>query len=575
MVDWLVVGEQEIRSGGLVGMRVVDMRTVDVHTDHDMVVGVFVPSADGQAQGGREEGDRKLAKQAKAGAVQDNRGVKESASGRERKGRVRWKSDDRGEKEYWCSMRMICEKLWEEWVEEMKKNRSRKTEEIWRKFESTAKRCLEEGIGSKKGGVKKWSRVEKDEELERLRVEKKKLWWKVKKRKGNYEMNVELFRKVSKKMKSRVKWLWREKMRKAVEEFEKVEGKDEKRYWKKIKEMMRWNGEPGHRQEVGSMVNERGEEVKSKKEVLEVFEVAWRKLGVESRDSEKFDGEYAEMIRQQVRLMKMRKRESDRREEEVYVLNREIGIDEVVAAVDKLKKGKAAGEDGIINELFMYGGDEAVVAVWELVKVMWEREEVPRAWMRGVVVPFFKDGDRKDPGNYRGISLLSIVGKIYTMVLNERIMTFCEDEGVLAEEQGGFRKGRGCPDQLFSLLQVLDNRRRNKTYCCFIDVRKAYDRVFRAGLWKRLWDVSIRGKMWRVLVGLYDEVKSSVRVDDGLSEWFDVDVGVRQGCVLSPVLFSIFINGMVDEIHGLGLGVRVGDLEEKVSMLRRCTLMVR
>ena len=192
--------------------------------------------------------------------------------------------------------------------------------------------------------------------------------------------------------------------------------------------------------------------------------------------------------------------------------------------------------------------------------VMWEKEEVPRDWVRGVIVPFYKDGDKRDPLNYRGISLLSIVGKIYAGILNKRIMEFCDSNSVLVEEQGGFRRGRGCPDQLFSFLEIIRNRGRRRTYCCFIDIRKAYDRVFRDGLWKKMWDVNIRGRMWRVIVGMYNKVESCVRVNGVRTSWFDIDVGVRQGCVLSPVLFSIFINGLAEELKDLGIGVQYGEV---------------
>ena len=183
---------------------------------------------------------------------------------------------------------------------------------------------------------------------------------------------------------------------------------------------------------------------------------------------------------------------------------------------------------------------------------------------KAVVAPFFKDGDKRYPLNCRGISLLSIVGKIYGGIINRRVMEWCEKYGVIAEEQGGFRVGRGCTDQIFTLLELIKGRK-CRLYCCFIDVKKAYDRVFRDGLWKRLWDVSIRGKMWRVLVGIYNKVESCVRVNSEKTEWFGVEVGVRQGCVLSPVLFSVFINGLVDVVKELGLGVEFG--VDMISML--------
>ena len=87
----------------------------------------------------------------------------------------------------------------------------------------------------------------------------------------------------------------------------------------------------------------------------------------------------------------------------------------------------------------------------------------------------------------------------------------------LVEEQGGFRPHRGCPDQLFSLVEILQNRGKKGTFCCFIDVKKAFDRVFRAGLWEKVADVGVKGKMWRVLNSIYRTVESCVKVKGDLT----------------------------------------------------------
>jgi len=301
------------------------------------------------------------------------------------------------------------------------------------------------------------------------------------------------------------------------------------------------------------------------KEALDVWRDAWKSLGEENLECEKFDKKFVEEVRDEVNRLVRSNRDSDRRCLESDKLNRKIRAIEVDRAVKKLKKGKACGEDEVVNELFMYGGDVALYALWKMVNVMWRNEFIPDDWGRAVVTPLFKEGDDRDPFNYRGISLMSIIGKIYESILSMRMMEWCEWEGAIVEEQGGFRDGRGCVDQLFTFSEIIRGRGGKKLYCCFIDVRKAYDRVFRDGLWKRLWDVGVRGKMWRVIRGLYRKVKSSIKVNDECTEWFDIDVGVRQGSVLSPVLFSLFINGMAEEVKKLGLGVSYGD--EVVSLL--------
>jgi hypothetical protein len=176
-----------------------------------------------------------------------------------------------------------------------------------------------------------------------------------------------------------------------------------------------------------------------------------------------------------------------------------------------------------------------------------------------VIFPILKEGDVLDPGNYRGITLLSVVGKLFGRVLNARLMRVGEQMGVFGQEQGGFRVDRRCPERLFVLHSMLSQRlvEKKKTLCAFVDLRKAYDRVWRDGLWKQMWEKGVRGKAWRVVREMYRGVKSAVLVEGEASDYFEVEIGVRQGDVLSPWLFNIFVEGLVDKLRGKELGIRI------------------
>ena len=110
---------------------------------------------------------------------------------------------------------------------------------------------------------------------------------------------------------------------------------------------------------------------------------------------------------------------------------------------------------------------------------------------------------------------------------------------------------RDLQDNIYVLSELVQERLREgkKTYAFFLDVQKAYDMVWRNGLWVKMWELGVRGIMWRVIKEMYRVSRSAVLLDDECSEAFDVQQGVAQGCSLSPILFSVFINGLLKEVE--------------------------
>jgi hypothetical protein len=145
------------------------------------------------------------------------------------------------------------------------------------------------------------------------------------------------------------------------------------------------------------------------------------------------------------------------------------------------------------------------------------------------------------------------------------LSTWIESANILSDEQCGFRKDRSTVDQIFILTECIINRRPRPTYVAFIDIQKAYDRVWRNGLWKKLLKAGIKGKLWRILRNIYAKVESSVLLGNSHTDWFSIFVGLRQGCLLSPILFDLFLDDLVQEIQNLGKGVKCGN--KRVSIL--------
>ena len=253
-------------------------------------------------------------------------------------------------------------------------------------------------------------------------------------------------------------------------------------------------------------------------------------------------------------------------------LGQDISTEEVAAVLKSLAHRKAGSPNSrLVNELLKYSGEGGCVMITGLLSLMWQFECKPNAMKVGYVVSIFKKGHTEDPGNYRPLSMLHCLGKVYSKLINRRIMQECEDNDILHEAQNGFRRDRRCEDHLITLKEVLAGRMRagESTYLYATDVYKAYDCVWRDGLFFRLWQAGIRGRMWRVLREMYQGTKSVATYEGQESSEgaYDVKMGLAQGDPLSPTLFAIFINPLLQTIEDKCAGVPLGDSGSDVHSL--------
>lgn len=170
--------------------------------------------------------------------------------------------------------------------------------------------------------------------------------------------------------------------------------------------------------------------------------------------------------------------------------NSEITITEVKAAISSLKRNKAMGSDGLMNEYFIECTDILISHLTDIFNHILCSGYFQEKWTEGIIIPLFKKGDPEDANNYRGITLLSCLSKIFTCILNKRITKWCEDNNVMSDSQFGFRKGCSTTDAIFvlhTLIQkVLNDRKR--LYCAFVDLKKAFDSIYRNALWYKVFN---------------------------------------------------------------------------------------
>ena len=173
----------------------------------------------------------------------------------------------------------------------------------------------------------------------------------------------------------------------------------------------------------------------------------------------------------------------------------------------------------------------------------------------------FKKDDVNEVSNYRGITLLSTIGKLFTRLLNIRLNSWAENYSIYIEAQAGFRKHMSTVDNIFVLSGLITHciNINEHLYCCFVDFTKAFDFVVRDILWYKLLKAGVRGRMLDIVKSIYSVVKSQVKHNNTLSDSFTCNIGVRQGDCLSPFLFAMYLNDLEEELHINGVeGINIG-----------------
>ena len=348
--------------------------------------------------------------------------------------------------------------------EKLDLNVNNKVEEEWKQFKDSLSKAAEETIGmSKQYGGKK----------------KKTPWW-----------TNELQNAVKDKMKKFRKWMKNRNPEDRAEyviarnEAERIKKEEKRRIYIKIGEDLKEDYK-GTRKLLYSMAkNYRGKN----KEITRTIKKDNGTLLTEPKEvAERWKEYFNDLLNVEGIMDTTTENENtiplhDRNEEVL------ITEDEVAQAIKRMSTGKAAGEDGLPMELIKAAGRTATQALVKLFNSAFTSETIPDDWGRGVICPIFKKGDKTVCSNYRGITLLSHVGKIYTRIIEMRLRGYVESK--LGESQYGFRPGRSTTDLIFALKMCLEKswEWNIEKFILFMDLEKAFDRIRRQNLWNILGD---------------------------------------------------------------------------------------
>ena len=237
-------------------------------------------------------------------------------------------------------------------------------------------------------------------------------------------------------------------------------------------------------------------------------------------------------------------------------LDSDISEKEIADAVQNTKNGKATGKNNIYNEFLKCSKNDIGKSLTHLFNTILSSGNYPEDRSFGFMTPIHKKGNKTDPENYRGITVLSCLGKLFNSILNNRLIKYLEDNNILKDEQAGFRKGFRTTDDIFTLKTLIDKyarsqkkKKNNVLFSCFIDFKSAFDRISRTNLLHKMQKVGITGKFLSVISSMYSSDKSCLKIGNKITESFQCHNGVKQGDILSPTLFNLYLHDLLEQFE--------------------------
>jgi len=223
----------------------------------------------------------------------------------------------------------------------------------------------------------------------------------------------------------------------------------------------------------------------------------------------------------------------------LHELDADIPLGAVKVAIKLLKNDKASGAGGIPAEVLKCGGEALAAELHAVFELCWRTHCLPQDFKDANIITLYKNkGSREDCNSYRGISLLSVAGKVLSLVLLPKLQVIADR--VLPESLCGLHASRSTIDAVFTLRQLQEKciEQQRPLYVAFIDLTKAFDLVSRSGLFAILRRFGCPDTLLNIILKLHDNMHATVQVSGSRSRRFPIKRGAKQGCVVAPTLFN-------------------------------------
>lgn len=385
-------------------------------------------------------------------------------------------------------------------------------EEVWKIFKETLIKNARQICG-----VKKFKQDTKrtrwwNEGVKRTIREKKKAWKKYIYTK-NHEDKEEYIRKRNKAkidIRKAKTQCWEEFGR----ELDELYTKNNKHFWGIVKKL---RGNKGN--EVRGIRNKNNELKTETTEILQVWKEYYEEKFEENRNQQEEQDEYED---------------TDEEQQENAI---EIEMKDVEEAIGTLKLGKAGGADGVEAEMIKVMGPKGKRWIHEIFKKAWREERIPEDWENNIIIPIYKKGETGKCENYRAICLSSTVFKMYTKILQKKLIHYIGHK--LADEQAAYRQGKQTTDNIHIIRNITERtiEKGGELFVTLIDLKAAFDNINRSHIWRYLLELQAPRKLIRNIKNMYQNVKGRVQMNGESSDTFFMTKGIKQGDSLSPLLF--------------------------------------